>query len=87
VGFGYSAGALIGGAGITPLVALFHLIPFIAAVEGSSELWLSASSVLTIGAAITFVSLLFSPETKQLELSEVGAEAVARLPEKSAAAG
>ncbi len=72
VGFGYSLGALVGGAGITPLVGLFHTLPFIAAVEGESELWLSASSVLTLGAAMTFISLHFSPETKQLELSEVG---------------
>jgi len=85
VGFGYSAGALVGGAGITPLVALFHIVPFIAAVEGSSELWLSASSVLTIGAAITFVSLLFSPETKHLELSEVGLEAIAKPAETTGA--
>jgi MFS family permease len=75
VGFGYSVGALVGGAGITPLVGLFHTLPFIAAVEGEGELWLSASSVLTLGAAMTFVSLLFSPETKHLELSEVGIEA------------
>src|SRR5208283_2115825 len=34
VGFGYSAGALVGGAGITPLVAFFHTLPLIAAVEG-----------------------------------------------------
>ncbi len=73
-GFGYSIGALVGGAGITPLVALFHTLPFIAVIEGPSDLWLSASSVLTIGAAMTFVSLMFSPETKHLELSEVGVE-------------
>ncbi len=75
VGFGYSAGALVGGAGITPLVALFHTLPPIAAVEGPGELWLSASIALTIGAAMTFVSLLFSPETKDLELCDVGAKA------------
>ena len=73
-GFGYSAGALLGGAGITPLVALFHTLPFIAAIEGPNELWLSASTVLTIGATMTFVSLLFSPETKDLELCEIGVE-------------
>jgi hypothetical protein len=31
-------------------------------------LWLSASAVLTIGAIITFISLLFSPETKDFDL-------------------
>jgi MHS family proline/betaine transporter-like MFS transporter len=77
VGFGYSAGAVLGGAGVTPLVALFHTLPFIAAVEGPSELWLSASSVLTIGAGVTFISLLFSPETRHLDLSEVGKETAA----------
>jgi hypothetical protein len=35
-------------------------------------MWLSASAVvLTLGAIITFLSLLWSPETKDLELSEV----------------
>lgn len=74
VGFGYSAGALVGGAGITPLVALFHVIPWIAQIEGERELWLSASVVLTIGAVFSFVSLYFSPETKDVELSEVGCD-------------
>jgi len=74
VGFGYSAGALVGGAGITPLVALFHVIPWIAQIEGEQELWLSASVVLTIGAVVSFVNLYFSPETKDVELSEVGCE-------------
>jgi MFS family permease len=72
VGFGYSLGALFGGAGITPLVGLVHTFPFVAAIEGESELWLSASSVLALGAAMTLISLRFSPETKHLELSEVG---------------
>ncbi len=84
VGFGYSAGALVGGAGITPLVALFHSLPFISSVEGPGELWFSASISLTIGAAMTFVSLLFSPETKHLELSEVGEEPVLTGKEKLA---
>src|SRR5208283_5243022 len=81
VGFGYSAGALVGGAGITPLVAFFHTLPLIAAVEGPGELWLSASVALTIGAALTFVSLLFSPETKHVELSEVGVKIDTKLKE------
>jgi MFS family permease len=68
VGFGYSAAALVGGAGIVPLVAVFHLLPWIAGIEGPKELWLSASAVLTIGAIITFISLLFSPETKDFDL-------------------
>lgn len=70
VGVGYSAGALVGGAGITPLVALFHEIPPILAIEGPGELWLSASAVLTLGAIITFLSLLWSPETKEINLEE-----------------
>jgi MHS family proline/betaine transporter-like MFS transporter len=68
VGFGYSAGALVGGAGSVPLVALFHGIPSIAAIEGPKELWLSASGVLTIGAMITFLSLWWSKETKNVDL-------------------
>jgi hypothetical protein len=58
----------VGGAGIVPLVAVFHLLPWIAGIEGPKELWLSASAVLTIGAIITFISLLFSPETKDFDL-------------------
>lgn len=72
VGFGYSAGALVGGAGITPLVGLFHHVPAVMSIEGPDELWLSASAVLTIGAVITFLSLLYSPETKGLDLAKIG---------------
>jgi MFS family permease len=68
VGLGYSAGALLGGAGIVPLVGLLHQVPAVAAVEGSQELWLSASCALTLGAIITFLSLLWSPETKDVDL-------------------
>jgi len=35
------------------------------------DLWLSPAVILSIGAVMTFVSLLFSPETKDLELAEV----------------
>ena len=45
--------------------------PFIAAIEGK-DLWLSPAVILSIGAIMTWVSLLFSPETKDLELDEVG---------------
>jgi len=71
VGLGYSAGALVGGAGIVPLVGLCHSAPAIAAVEGPGELWLSASAVLTLGAAITLLSLLRSPETKGADLRAI----------------
>jgi MFS family permease len=73
VGFGYSAGALIGGAGISAFVWWAHLIPFINRIEGN-DLWLSPSVILTIGAAMTFTSLIFSPETKDLDLSKVDAD-------------
>ncbi len=86
VGFGYSAGALVGGAGITPLVALFHSFSPIASVEGPGELWLSASVALTIGAIMTFVSLIFSPETKDLELCDVGVKVDKKLSEAAAEA-
>jgi len=82
VGFGYSAGALIGGAGISVFVWWAHLIPFIHSIEGN-DLWLSPSVVLTVGAVMTFFSLMFSPETKDLELSQVSA--VVRTKEKAAA--
>jgi MFS family permease len=68
VGLGYSAGALLGGAGIVPLVGLLHRVPAIAATEGGQELWLSASCALTLGAVITCLSLLWSPETKDVDL-------------------
>ena len=70
VGFGYSAGALLG-AWFSIYVLLAHKISFIGAIEGQ-DLWLSPAVILTIGAIMTWVSLLFSPETKNLELDEVG---------------
>jgi hypothetical protein len=70
VGFGYSAGALLG-AWFNIYVLLAHKISFIGAIE-KQDLWLSPAVILTIGAIMTWVSLLFSPETKNLELDEVG---------------
>jgi len=70
VGFGYSAGALLG-AWFNIYVLMAHKIPFINAIE-KQDLWLSPAVILTIGAIMTWVSLLFSPETKNLELDEVG---------------
>ncbi len=70
VGFGYSSGALIG-AWFAMYVLWAHQIPFIAAIEGK-DLWLSPAVILSVGAILTFVSLFFSPETKNLELDEVG---------------
>lgn len=72
VGFGYSSGALVGGAGISLFVWWAHQIPFIKVIEGD-DLWLSPAVVLTVGATITFLSLLYGPETKDLELSHVDA--------------
>jgi hypothetical protein len=46
-----------------------HQIPFINRIEGQ-DLWLSPAVILTIGAIMTFVSLIFSPETKNRELSD-----------------
>jgi MFS family permease len=70
VGFGYSAGALLG-AWFSVYVLLAHQISFIGAIEGK-DLWLSPAVILTIGAIMTWVSLLYSPETKDLELDQVG---------------
>ncbi len=70
VGLGYSSGALLG-AWFSVYVWWAHNVPFIQSIEGQ-DMWLSPSLVLTVGALMTFVSLLFSPETKDLELSEVG---------------
>ena len=70
VGFGYSSGALLG-AWFGYYAWLAHKIPFIAKIEGQ-DLWLSPAVILTIGSVMTFLSLLFSPETKHLELAEVG---------------
>lgn len=74
VGFGYSSGALIGGAGISLFVWWAHQIPFVNAVEGD-DFWLAPAVVLTCGAVMTFLSLLYGPETNNLELSEVGGAA------------
>jgi hypothetical protein len=35
-------------------------------------MWLSPAVVLTVGATMIFLSMLCSPETKELELSSVG---------------
>jgi hypothetical protein len=35
-------------------------------------MWLSPAVIMTIGAIMTFISLFFSPETKDLKLDEVG---------------
>jgi MFS family permease len=69
LGFGYSAGALLG-AWFSVYVWWAHNIPFISAIEGK-DLWLSPAVILTVGALMTYVSLFFSPETKNLELSEI----------------
>lgn len=69
-GAGYSTGALVGGAGISVYVWWAHLLPLIGRIEGK-DLWLSPAVVLSVGAAMTFASLLFSPETKDIDLSEV----------------
>jgi hypothetical protein len=70
VGFGYSSGALLG-AWFSVYVWWAHRIPFIAAIE-KQDMWLSPAVILTIGSVMTFVSLWYSPETKHLELNEVG---------------
>jgi MFS family permease len=70
VGFGYSAGALLG-AWFNIYVLMAHKIPFISNIE-KQDMWLSPAVILTIGAIMTFISLLFSPETKHLDLDEVG---------------
>ena len=72
VGFGYSSGALLG-AWFGVYVAWAHKIPFIAHIE-KQDMWLSPAVVLTIGSAMTIGSLFFSPETKHLELHEVGSQ-------------
>jgi MFS family permease len=85
VGFGYSSGALLG-AGFGWYAWWAHKIPFIAAIE-KQDMWLSPSVVLTVGAMMTFVSLLYSPETKDLHLDEVGERERAHEAAKEAGAG
>lgn len=80
VGFGYSSGALIG-AWFGIYVYWAHQIPFIRAIE-KQDMWLSPAVILTIGALMTFVSLLYSPETKHLQLDEVGERERASLKEQ-----
>jgi len=70
VGFGYSAGALLG-AWFSIYVWWAHSIPVIRAIEGQ-DMWLSPAVVLIIGSVMTFMSLQFSPETKGIELSDAG---------------
>jgi MFS family permease len=69
VGFGYSSGAIIG-AWFGAYVWWAHKIPFIAQIE-KQDLWLSPAVILTVGAVMTAISLLFSPETRSIKLDEV----------------
>jgi MFS transporter, MHS family, proline/betaine transporter len=84
VGFGYSSGALLG-AWFGAYVWWAHQIPFISAIE-KQDMWLSPAVVLTVGAVMTFVSLLYSPETKDLELNQVGEKEQKAYASKKAAA-
>ncbi|MGC8491102.1 MAG: MFS transporter [Syntrophobacteraceae bacterium] len=72
VGFGYSSGAFLG-AWFSVYVWWVHRIPAIQAIE-KGDLWISALVILTIGAVLTFVSMLFSPETSSISLASVDAE-------------
>ena len=69
LGFGYSSGAILG-AWFSVYVWWAHNIPFIQAIEGK-DLWFSPAVILTIGAVMTFGSLLFSPETKDFDLCDI----------------
>lgn len=69
VGFGYSSGALLG-SWFSVYIWGIHKIPVVASIE-KQDLWLSPAVLLTIGALMTFISLLYSPETNNLELSKV----------------
>jgi MHS family proline/betaine transporter-like MFS transporter len=70
VGFGYSSGALLG-AWFSIYVWWAHSIPFIRAIEGE-DMWLSPAVILTVGSIMTFCSLIYSPETRGIELAEAG---------------
>jgi len=83
VGFGYSSGALIG-AWFGAYVWWAHKIPFIRAIEGQ-DMWLSPAVILTIGSVMTFISLLYSPETKHTALQDVGVKRAEVLPQGTSA--
>lgn len=70
VGLGYSSGALLG-AWFSIYVWWAHSIPFIKKIEGE-DMWLSPAVILTIGSVMTFLSLLYSPETKGINLDDAG---------------
>jgi MFS family permease len=76
LGFGYSSGALLG-AWFSVYVWWAHNISYIKEIEGK-DLWLSPAVILTIGAVMTFCSLIASPETKDLDLSDVEASTAAQ---------
>jgi MFS family permease len=69
VGFGFSSGTLIG-AWFSAYVWWVHGIPFIKSIEGE-YMWLSPAVILVIGAMMTFFAMLYSPETKDLELWDI----------------
>ena len=70
MGFGYSSGAILG-SGFGFYVWWVHKIPFIAAIE-KQDMWLSPAVILTVGSIMTFITLLYSPETGDVRLDEVG---------------
>jgi len=49
-----------------------HVFDIITAELGREDMWLSPAVILTIGAVMTFSSLLFSPETRGIDLAEAG---------------
>lgn len=70
VGLGYSSGALLG-AWFSIYVWWAHSIPFIKAIEGE-DMWLSPALILTVGSLMTFCALVYSPETRGIDLDEAG---------------
>ena len=69
LGFGFSSGTLIG-AWFSAYAWWIHGIPFIKSIE-REDMWLSPAVVLVVGAIMCFFAMLCSPETKDLDLSEI----------------
>jgi len=69
VGFGYSAGVFIG-AWYSIYTWWVHCIPQIQAIEGEVQ-WLSPAIVGVVGAIISLIAILFVPERKGIDLTEI----------------
>jgi MFS family permease len=72
-GLAYSLGSTIGGLGVLAFVPLLHSA--LAAVETSTNVWLTVGCVIIAGAVLGFIGAYIGPETVRTKLEEVESKA------------